>query len=119
MKSISGRFLGLPRTQLGWWAAGLAVVFIALFILIPNSGMIFSGFLNMIFGFVAGILGLLTMLRQGERSWLVWLAVLCGLFVILFMLGEFMMPHLTGSPKTLATNYANACEFFFQIRENS
>jgi hypothetical protein len=93
MKTTSRKFLGFPRTELGWWAAGLAVVFIVLFILISNSTMIFSSFLNMMFGFLAGILGLITMIKYGERSWLVWLAVLSGLFVVLFMLGEFIMPR--------------------------
>ena len=93
MKTGSGKFLGLPHTQPGWWAGGLAVMFIVLFILISNSTIIFSGFLNMIFGFTAGVLGLFAMVRQGERSWFAWLAILSGLFVVLYMLGEILAPR--------------------------
>lgn len=93
MKTDSGNFFGTPHTRLGWWAAGLAVVFIVLFILISTSLILFSGFLTMVCGFIAGVVGLIAVVRQGERSWLVWLAVLCGLFVLLFALGESLVPH--------------------------
>jgi len=93
MKTGSRKFLGLPTTRLGWWAGGLAVIFIVLFILISNSTLFFSGFLNKIFGFTAGVFGLTAMIQQGERSWFVWLAILCGLFVVLVMFGEILAPR--------------------------
>jgi hypothetical protein len=33
------------------------------------------------------------MIRQHERSWLVWLTILPGLFVLFLVLGEFLVPH--------------------------
>ena len=44
-------------------------------------------------GLAAGVAGLLAVLRQGERSWLVWLAMLPGLMALFLVLGEFLAPH--------------------------
>ena len=44
-------------------------------------------------GLAAGIVGLIAIVRRGERSWLVWLSVLPGLLVSFFILGEFLAPH--------------------------
>ncbi len=41
-------------------------------------------------GFIAVILAILW---KRERSWLVWLALLPGVFAILFSLGEILGPH--------------------------
>ena len=42
---------------------------------------------------VAGIVGLIAVLRQHEHSWPVWLTLLPGLFVLFLVLGEFLVPH--------------------------
>ncbi|MDQ7793065.1 MAG: hypothetical protein RDU89_01435 [bacterium] len=44
-------------------------------------------------GLGAGISGLIAVRRRRERSWLVWLAMLPGLLVVAFLLGEFLVPH--------------------------
>jgi hypothetical protein len=44
-------------------------------------------------GLAGGILGLIAIVRRGERSWLVWLSVLPALLVSFFILGEFLAPH--------------------------
>jgi hypothetical protein len=44
-------------------------------------------------GLAAGIAGLVAMTRQGERSLLVWLAMLPGLVALFLVLGEFLAPH--------------------------
>ncbi len=44
-------------------------------------------------GLSAGIIGTLAIVRKHEHSWLVWLAVLPGLFGLIFLLGEFLVPH--------------------------
>ena len=41
----------------------------------------------------AGIVGLIAAIWQHERSWLVWLTMLPGLMVLIFVLGEFLVPH--------------------------
>jgi len=47
----------------------------------------------MLCGLAAGIVGLIAVIRRHERSWLVWLTILPGLLVLLFVLGEFLVPH--------------------------
>lgn len=93
MNTASNHFFGTPRTNLGWWSVGLGALFTVLFISVANGFMHFSGFLTMTLGVVAGILTLGALIWKGERSWLVWLMLLPGLFAILFALGEIFFPH--------------------------
>lgn len=86
MKFDSAKFMAKPRTQLGWWAGGLAIAFIVVFLLTTSSVIVFSGVLILIIGVAAGVLGVYAMVKQGEGSWLVWLAILCGVFAILISL---------------------------------
>jgi hypothetical protein len=44
-------------------------------------------------GFAAAVIGLVALIKNRERSWMVWLAVLPGAFPNLFLLGEFLVPH--------------------------
>jgi hypothetical protein len=53
----------------------------------------FYGILMLLCGLVAGIVGGPAVIRQHERSWLVWLTLLPGLLVLLLLLGEFLYPH--------------------------
>lgn len=53
----------------------------------------FYGIFMMLVGLAAGIVGLIAAIRQHERSWLVWLVILLGLFAFVFVLGEFLVPH--------------------------
>ena len=97
---------GRPSTRLGWWSVGLAATFVVLFIInatvfMPSTVEVpwrqtvlpFYGIFMLLCGFAAGIVGLLAVTRQRERSWLVWLAMLPGLLVLVFVLGEFLVPH--------------------------
>ncbi|MCX6084006.1 MAG: hypothetical protein NT102_03470 [Caldiserica bacterium] len=54
----------------------------------------FYGIAMLSCGLAAGIVGLIAMIRRHERSWLVRLAILPGLFALFFVLGEFLVPHL-------------------------
>jgi len=100
------RILRWPSTRLGWWSVGLAATFAVLFII--NSALIMSatvvtpssqvvlpsfGIYMLLCGLAAGIIGLIAVIRRHERSWLVWLAILIGLFVLVLVLGEFLVPH--------------------------
>jgi hypothetical protein len=38
-------------------------------------------------------IGLVALIRNRERSWFVWLAVLPGAFVLFLLLGELLVPH--------------------------
>ncbi len=93
MKTASSRFLEMPHGRLAWWAVGLGILFTALFFSIVTGIIHFAGFLTMMLGVAAGILTLLALIWKGERSWLVWLMLLPGLFAILFTLGEILYPH--------------------------
>jgi len=100
------RFLGWPTTRPGWWSVGLMVAFVALMIIngtvfmrLPEQVswrqalLPFYGIGMMTCGLASGVVALIALARRGERSWLVWLPCLAGLFVIVFILGEFLFPH--------------------------
>ena len=100
------RILRWPSTRLGWWSVGLAVAFVilmtinsAVFMRLPEditwrvTVLPFYGIFMLLCGLAAGIVGLIAVIRRHERSWLVWLAILPGLFALVFMLGEFLVPH--------------------------
>ncbi len=93
MKSAASPFLKAPHTRLGWWSVGLTLLFVVLFVCVTNDLIRFPGFLTMILGVIAGILTLLALIWKRERSWLVWLMLLPGLFAITFSLGEILVPH--------------------------
>ena len=91
----------LPSTQLGWWSVGLAAAFVVLLIInaavfLPSPGVVpwreaMVGIGLLACGIGGGAVALIALIRRHERSWLVWLALLTGLFV-LFMIGEFLVP---------------------------
>ncbi len=93
MKTTSSRFFELPHGRLGWWAVGLGISVAARFIAVTNDLLHFPGRLTMALGVIAGILTLLALIWKGERSWLLWLMLLPGIFAILFSLGEILFPH--------------------------
>jgi len=110
MTPISGSSLWQrPGTRLGWWAVGLAAAFVVLFAVnsavwmqrsqdVPDVSwqralLIAYGILMMLCGLAAGIAGLIAVIRKHERSWLVWLALLPGAFVLFLLLGELLVPH--------------------------
>jgi hypothetical protein len=110
-----GIFFSRPVTKLGWWAFGLFAAFVVLFFLVnplimyvtnftellPTmeeapwlQGILISfGFFMILCGFTAAVIGLVALIKNHERSWMVWLAVLPGAFLIFFLLGEFLVPH--------------------------
>ena len=106
MKTSSSHFFEKPHTRLGWWSVVLGLVFVVLFLInsfvfMPTSSdapwrqviLPFYGIFMMLCGLASGIVGLEAVVRQRERSWLVWLMLLPGMFVLFFLLGEFLVPH--------------------------
>jgi purine-cytosine permease-like protein len=83
------RFLSLPKTRLGWWSVGLAATFVVLLIFGYNVLSLY-GIVLLFSGLCSGVLGLFAVLRGHERSVLVWLAMLPGLFALAFLIGEFL-----------------------------
>ena len=96
----------LPTTHLGWWAFWLGIAFLALmtinsvvFMRLPAETswrvtlLPFYGIFTFFCGLAAGILALIAVIWKRERAVLVWMTLLPGLFVIVFLLGEFLVPH--------------------------
>lgn len=91
MKTTSNLFLRVPQTRLGWWAVGFAAAGILLVFawsILPGGAWL--GFLCELAG---GILALIAIVRNRERSWLVWLSILPMINVFVFVLAEFLFPH--------------------------
>jgi hypothetical protein len=102
------KFTILPKTTPGKWSIGLIgglVLFFALMWLLVASGQrggetFFSNLaltvpalLAAISGIAAFFTGIISIIKSKERSVLVFLAVIIGLFVLIFCLGEFLSPH--------------------------
>jgi len=104
------RVLSLPASRLGRWSMWLVVVFIALFVmnvlvispLADDAGgrVEFAAALMPAFaiamlltGFSAGVIGLVSIIRHRERSWIVWLALIVTVLITWFVLGEILVPH--------------------------
>ena len=98
----------LPKTPLGKWSTGLVIAFAVLlvaFLLLVASGQrggetFFSNLVLTIPMLLAGtsavfalLIGLISLIRNKERSIFVFLAMLIGLFVLIFWLGEVIYPH--------------------------
>jgi uncharacterized membrane protein len=106
MADSNSPFLKRPSSRLGWWAVGLAIAFIVMSIV--NSAVFmrlsediswrqtilpFYGIFMMLCGLATFVVGLIAIIRNHERSWLVWLTLLPGASALLFVLGEFLVPH--------------------------
>jgi hypothetical protein len=86
-------FFQRPSTQFGWWAVGLALVFVTMFIIILLAPLPFSELPKWIYytyfiflslcGLAAGIVGLLAVIQKHDHSWIIWLAILSGAVVFL------------------------------------
>ena len=98
----------LPNSHLGKWSAGLiaasVVCFVAFQLLVASGqrgGETF--FSNLVLtvpillaatsSVIAFFTGLICVIRNRQRSILVFLAILVGLFVLLFWLAEVIFPH--------------------------
>jgi hypothetical protein len=103
-ESFMQRFLAWPSTRLGWWAIGLGATFEVIWIInsmvfIPFPNLVpfrqvvlpFYNILMLLCGLAAAIVGLIAAIRDHERSWLVWLTILPGIFVLLSVLGKFLV----------------------------
>ncbi|HAY84091.1 MAG TPA: hypothetical protein DCY42_03960 [Chloroflexi bacterium] len=100
------RVLAWPSTRLGWWSVVLMAVSVVMMIINPTVFMDipedqgwrvtllpFFAILMILCGLSAGILGLVAVIRRNERSVVVLPGLLIGLFAVVFLLGEFLLPH--------------------------
>lgn len=106
MKTVSNPFGDKPHTRLGWWAVWLAAAFVVMFLInsfafMPTSGnapwrhviLPFYGITMLACGLASGITGWIAVIRNHERSWLVLLTLLPGLWVVFMLVGELLFPH--------------------------
>jgi hypothetical protein len=95
-----------PATRLGWWAVWLMSVFFALFLINVTAfapyfdsattfRLVFMPFywaFMLLCGLGSGVVGLVALTRQHERSWLIWLAMLTGIFAALIVILVLFVP---------------------------
>ncbi len=85
------RIIMWPSTRLGWWSTGLAAASIVLILawsILPGGAL-----LGFICGLAGGVIAFIAVIRKHERSWLVFFSILPLFWVLLFILGEFVVPH--------------------------
>ena len=81
-----------PQTKLGLWAVVLGAGY---FVLMPLWSFLrpLGAWPAFISGLAGGICGLIAVIRQHERAWLVYLVgIVPLLFVLFFFIGEFLGP---------------------------
>ena len=107
----ANRLFSLPTTRLGRWSMWLAVAFIVMFAIngvfvgvfgtttneamnaFSRNVMPFYGIGMLLVGLSAGVVGLISIIKNHERSWVVWATLLPMAFVLFFVIGEFTIPH--------------------------
>jgi hypothetical protein len=95
-----------PHSTLGWWAVWLGLTFVVVFfinafVFMPTSSdapwrhvlLPFYGVAMLLCGLGSGIVGWIAVALQHERSWLVLLTLLPGVWVLFMLVGEFLFPH--------------------------
>ena len=102
------KFTVLPKTKLGRWSVWLLVVFvfiIAVFQIMvavgQRGGETFFDNIRLstvavvaaISGIFSLLIGLISIIKSKERSILVFVATMIGLFVLIFIIGELAFPH--------------------------
>jgi hypothetical protein len=98
MTTNSGQSSWKPRTRPGWWAVWLLVAFGVLYIItmaviaLRLSLPPIYGLIMLLCGLAAGVVALIAVVKHHERSWLVWIALLPGVFTLFLLLGEFLLP---------------------------
>ena len=105
----------MPKTNLGKWSVGLILtMFVLLFIgtsltdtlydSVPAGNTILADIISrpalaisMLAGFGAGVsalvTGLISIIKQKERAFLVFLSTLVGAALTFFLIAEFLFPH--------------------------
>jgi hypothetical protein len=100
------RVFGWPKTKLGWWAVGLTAAFLALLginmaVFVPVevpatlSAVVLPAFVTTIVltGIAGGIVALLAVILRHERSLVLWICMLIGLFLVGAVLLQVLSPQ--------------------------
>lgn len=107
-RPLGRRILNWPGTRMGWWSTGFFLAFVVLLILFyvlvasgQRGGETFFSNLWLsltilpaaIAAIVSGLLAGVTIARNRERSLVSFVAVLIGLLVMIFAIGEIAFSH--------------------------
>lgn len=98
MTTNSVRSSWKPGTRPGWWAVWLMVAYAVMYIItmaviaLRLSLPPIYGIVMLLCGLSASVVALIAVFKHHERSWLVWLALLPGVFVLFLLVGEFLVP---------------------------
>ena len=101
--SLWQRIASLPTTKFGRWAVGLALVFVVMVLISAvvtslsqaswlQTILPFYSIFMILCALAAGVNGFIAMIWKNDRSWMVILAILLGLFIIFLLIGEFLIP---------------------------
>ena len=100
-KPLWRRLFSLPQTGPGWLSVVLAALFVVLFsldvaVFYPWRGVepwleTFFGIVLLVYGLASGLEALYALIRCDERSILSWLAMVPGLLVSFWVIGEFVV----------------------------
>jgi len=106
MTTGSTHFTQRPHTRPGWWAVWLMVAFAVMFFInatvfapyydsdapFRQVFMPFYWVFMLLCGLGSGVIGLVALTRRHECSWLVWLAMLTGIFAALIVILVLFVP---------------------------
>lgn len=83
-----------PKTKLGKWAVGFGISYFPLMMLwYPLSFIGLGGYPALLAGLAGGICALFAILKNGERSFLVYSMLVPFLFVFVFLFAELLGGH--------------------------
>jgi hypothetical protein len=101
------KFSFLPKTKLGKLSVIFILIFFAmlllmqLFVMLGETGretftdnlkLFFTATIGGLSGIASFLTGIVSIIKNKERSFLVFLGTLIGLFILFFLLGEFLGP---------------------------
>ncbi|NTW72838.1 MAG: hypothetical protein HGA49_11450 [Eubacteriaceae bacterium] len=83
----------LPKTRLGYWSAGLSILFIIM-IWLKMQGLIpLMTFMIAGFGITGFFVGLIAVFMNKDWAILNFLSIIVGLLIILWIAAEIIFPH--------------------------
>lgn len=82
-----------PKSGFGKWSAGLSIFFIILIWLKMQYGIHLMTFAIAALGLAGFLLGIVAIFKNKDRSILIYLSILVGLVIILWIAAELLYPH--------------------------
>jgi hypothetical protein len=99
MEVMNVRISILPKTSLGRWSVWLVVACVLLFVLIVALGaftgvdVTILGSVGILLGAGSFVTGLIGIIKNKERSILVFLAIIIEVLALIIILGELLIPQ--------------------------